>query len=385
MPSDMPKTGSPAGPGTHASPEPGRFEDEVPLLEIFNLLLRHRYRILGISLAAALIALAVALLRPPQYLASARFVPQGSSTDVGQLTSLASRLGVNVGAGDSAEESPAFYAELLTSHPILLAVATASYGTGARRSAPRADAGPGSTPSSTESASGASLPSLLKIDEDTPEREIDRAIEWLRRDAIKVQTDLETGLVTLSVTTPWPDVSHEIASRLVTLVHEFNLETRQSRAASERTFIEARLAEANDSLLVAESRLESFLQSNRQFRNSPELAFQHDRVQRWVARWQEIVTSLSQSYEQARVSEVRNTPVITLVESPERPVRPQPRNLPLILVLGLLFGGTVGVLVAFGRELMWRERAQGSDTYQEFSNLWSQTWWDLRTFGGRLS
>jgi uncharacterized protein involved in exopolysaccharide biosynthesis len=192
-------------------------------------------------------------------------------------------------------------------------------------------------------------------------------------------------MVRVFVESSWPGLSFGIASRLVTLVNEFNLETRQSRAAAERTFIEGRLAEAEDSLLAAETRLEAFLQSNRQFENSPELLFQHDRLQRQVARNQEVVTSLAQGYEEARVSEVRNTPVITVVEPPEIPLKPESRGLLLKGALGLALGGMVGLFWAFGSEMMRREEDRDSETYREFRNLWADTWRDVRKLGRRGS
>jgi uncharacterized protein involved in exopolysaccharide biosynthesis len=357
----------------HGDPVPtvGGHQEELSLLEVFNLLLKHRYGILGCAGLVGALALGLALVRPLQYAATSSFIPQGSETDTSRLAMLAGQFGVSVPSGGEAAESPAFYQELLRSREILGQVARDRY------TLPESSSGEGGGAPRT-------LPEILGIDEDAPELRTAEAIDWLRDDAIEVRVDSETGMVTLAATTRWPDLSYQIASRLVALVNEFNLETRQSQAAAEREFIEGRLAEANDSLLSAENRLEAFLQSNRQFENSPDLVFQHGRLDRQVARAQEIVTSLSQSYEEARVSEVRNTPVITVVESPERPSRAEPRSLVLMTLLGLILGGMLGVFLALGRELLGRERARGSATYREFSSLWQQTWRDVRTLGGRL-
>lgn len=361
--------------GEHASPPPSNvLEDEISLLEIVNLLLRHLYRLLGFSLAFGVLALLFSLLRPAEYVATASFVPQGSDSQVGRLATLAGRFGVAVPSSEAPGESLAFYAELLLSREILYEVAAERY-----------DLTDGSTASGDRKRVSSTLPELLNIHEDTPELEIAEAIEWLREDAVQIRTDVETGIVGLSVTSRRPELSHAIASQLVNLVNEFNLQTRQSRAAAERKFIEGRLTEGNHSLLAAEGRLEGFLQSNRQFQNSPELLFQHDRLQRRVVRAQEVVTSLSQAHEEARVSEVRNTPVITVVERPVPPLRRESRGIPLMVALGFLLGGTVGVFSAFGSELMQREKERESEIYVEFSTLWTKTWLDIRTLGGRRS
>lgn len=362
----------PPPPGAAARPDP--YEDEISLLEVLSLVLRHRYAILRMALLFGALGVLVAFLGGRSWVATAAFVPQGSEAGQGRLASLAGQFGVNVPLGEAAGESPAFYAELLRSREILRPVAEAEY-----------DFLAGSAEGSAGERISGRLPTLLEIEQDTPELETVAAVEWLREEALQVQTDPETGMVGLEVTSPWAGLSHAVAQRLVTLVNQFNLETRQSRAAAERQFIEERRAEAEDSLLAAETRLESFLQANRQFENSPELRFRHDRLQRRVGRHQQVVTSLAQAYEEARVNEVRNTPVITVVEPPERPLKPESRGLVLRGSLGLALGGMLGLFLAFGRELLRRERDQDSDSYREFDDLWTRTWHDVRTLGGRLS
>ncbi len=213
-------------------------------------------------------------------------------------------------------------------------------------------------------------------------------MRWLRGEAVSVSTGRETGLVEVSVQTPWAGLSELLARRILERVNAFNLQTRQSRAAAERGFVEDRLAEARDSLRAAEDRLESFLESNRQFlanrSSSPELTFRHERLQRQVAMQQQVYTSLAEAYEQARIAEVRNTPVITVVESPERPVRPDSRQGVLKLALGVILGGMLGVFLAFGQEFMHRARSDEDEEYQEFSTLWAQTRADVKSLGGLL-
>lgn len=191
-------------------------------------------------------------------------------------------------------------------------------------------------------------------------------------------------MVEVSVQTPWPGLSEILAGRILELVNDFNLQTRQSQAAAEREFVEGRLAVAQDSLRAAEERLADFLEGNRQWSNSPELGFQHDRLQRQVAMRQEVYTSLAEAYEQARIAEVRNTPVITVVEPPERPVKADSRRGLLKLALGVVLGGMLGVFVAFGQEYMARARSEEDQEYREFSGLWAQTWADVKTLGGLL-
>jgi uncharacterized protein involved in exopolysaccharide biosynthesis len=107
--------------------------------------------------------------------------------------------------------------------------------------------------------------------------------------------------------------------------------------------VERELHEAEDSLA-------SFLRENRRFESSPELQFERDRRARRVSMQQEVYTSLAQALEQSKINEVRNTPVITILDSPFRPVRPDSKYLWLRVVLGILIGAGIAGVATVGRE-----------------------------------
>jgi len=99
---------------------------------------------------------------------------------------------------------------------------------------------------------------------------------------------------------------------------------------------------------------------------------------------QQVYTSLVQSYEQARIDEVRNAPVITVVEEAEEPVRPDSRRLPLKAALGVVLGGMLGAFVAFGREYVRRQREEDAEELREFSVVWEETKDDVRRMVRRI-
>ena len=87
-------------------------------------------------------------------------------------------------------------------------------------------------------------------------------------------------------------------------------------------------------LAFAEDSLKAFMFENRQFSNSPQLVFEEDRLQRQVSMRQDLVSAIAQAYEQARIEEVRNLPVITVIDHPEPPALADPRGRLMMLVLG---------------------------------------------------
>lgn len=333
-----------------AGPVRAGMDDEISLWEVFAVLLRRRGTIVLSTFGVTLLALAITLLSDATYSTSATFRPQGSEASNSQLMALASQFGVNVpGMGGGEEASPAFYAEILTSREILLRAAVRSYDV----------VGEGTV----------YLRDLLEIEEDTEALRDEEVIEWLREEAVSVSTGRETGTVTISVKTEWADLSQEIAADLLREVSSFNLNTRQSQAAAERAFIEARVDAAEEELHQAEDSLQTFLEANRQFENSPTLVFVHDALMREVTLRQSVLTTLVQSYEQARISEVRDTPVITVLQSPYLPPGPDDRRLVLALALGIVLGGMVGVVLAFVVEA-FRSPSGGDPAREDFQRAW---------------
>jgi uncharacterized protein involved in exopolysaccharide biosynthesis len=111
------------------------------------------------------------------------------------------------------------------------------------------------------------------------------------------------------------------------------------------------------------------MQRNRDYRNSPELSFQQDRLSRAVSMEQQVYNSLAEAYEQAKLEEVRDTPVLTVVEAPMPPVRPDSRGVIKKGLAGLLVGGVIGVLMAFLREAAARLNSQSQPEVGEFRRL----------------
>jgi uncharacterized protein involved in exopolysaccharide biosynthesis len=332
--------------------------DEIPLIGLFNVVLRHRDGIVALTLLAVGAAVAFSLLRPREYTATAVFMPQTSPGQRTGLATVAAQFGVNVSSGEPGQ-SPVFYAELLRSPGILRTTVETRY---------LLDSDP---------ARGTTLVDIYVPKGARYEARRARAIQRLR-DATRVSTGRETGLVTFSVTDRSPALAGQVARRMLDQVHEFNLKSRQERAAAERRFSEERLEQVRQELRNAEAQLEAFQRQNRQFRASPELALTYDRLARAVSMRQELYTSVMQSYEQARIDEVRNTPVIAVVEEPVPPAEPDPRHVLRNSVLALLVGLTLGIFVALTREVMWTSRGIHPEEFATYVTLRNAAIADLR-------
>jgi uncharacterized protein involved in exopolysaccharide biosynthesis len=306
-------------------PEP---DDSDSLLPLGTTLLRARRLLARLALLGAVIGVVTGLLHKRTYSANAAFTPQSRRTG-SNLAGLAAQFGIAVPAGDAAQ-SPAFFADLMESRELLKPLLTARFagadGIKSRRT----------------------LAEWLEPTGSTEARRRENLLERLRQ-MIDASVAQKTGVVRVTVSAPDPVLAQEVDSALIDRLNRFNLETRQSQASAERRFTEERLAQVRVSLNVAEDRLRGFLEANRNYVQSPNLRFQEERLNRDVTLQQQLFVTLSQAYEQAKIEEVRDTPVITVIERPEVPARPDSRKTLLRAVIGLFVGLLVGMAIALVR------------------------------------
>ena len=339
-------------------------DDAEPALSAFgwlNIILRRRRLILLVSVFFFAAVVAVGINQPRQYVATASFFPQSRRAGgSGNLAGIAAQFGVNVpAAAADPGQSPAFYADLLLAREIGKSILDQRYEY-------RVDTG---------TARGR-LIDLLPLKEQNPGRRLEQALTLLH-DWTSASSVLRTGTVNLSVTTPYPALSQQIAAHYLDALNQFNLEKRQSQAAAERKFTQQRVEEAGRDLRDALSRQQQFQESNRDDR-APSLSVQRDRLQREILMKQGIFEQLSQAYEQARIEEVRDTPVLTVIDAPEVPADPKPRGLAKKGIASAFFGALLGIALALIAEYYGHASTHPTDDVSQFQALKSETWRDLR-------
>jgi tyrosine-protein kinase Etk/Wzc len=325
---------------------------EISLIALASVLVSRRRLIIALAFAGGVIALTSSLMTKRVYASRAIFLPQAAEQPNSGLAAAASQFGLTL-PGSSGGWGPPMYIELLQSRMLLepLALDTAVVLEQGGKRTPMMD--------------------LLEIKEPNPARRLELAVKQLQRMVLSTEVK-SLGAVQLAVTTQWPSVSLFLAQNLVRGVNQFNLETRQSQAASERKFVEARTTEAESALRDAEDRLLDFLQRNHAFTGAPELVVQRDRLQRDVSVRQQIYTTLLQNREEARIREVRDTPVITVLEEPRLPLTPEPRGSLYKGILGGLLGAMVGVILALSAYVTALTRRRPSPEMNEFFRLLEQ-------------
>lgn len=334
--------------------------NEVSLLALGTTLIRSRWRILRWMLIGAVAAGVTIALRPRVYVASASFTSQSGESGPSGLATLAGQMGIQIPTGNESV-SPDFYLSLLRSRVVLLPVARDTIQVpelgGARKT----------------------VLDLLEIPAGSSQRREELGVAQLQR-SIGAAVSKSTGVISFTVTTRWRSVSLAIAQDVLDAVNDYNERTRQGQASAERKFIEGRLNLATQELRDAENRLTGFLKTNRTYSNAPDLAISKERLSRDLELRQEVFKTLTQAYEEARIREVRDTPVITVFEAPFAPSLPKPRGLLIGTILGLILGALIGVLLSLTSGLLTRRQESGNTEAEEFANALREAKGQL--FGG---
>lgn len=291
------------------------------------------------------LALLSTVVIPPVYRSNASFVANSSSS--GKMPSagagspiggLLSQFGGSLGGDPS--ESPNFYLELLASRELLTRLLVSKF----------------ADPRTEIAGDSARLIDILKIRTDDPQRRMELGVKTMVK-AVKGGLDPKTNLVWFSVDAQYPELSSEISNKLIALVSTFNRETRVSRAKSKRVFLDRRLDSAKAELGSAEARLRFFYEQNRGILSAPALKFEEQRLRREADADSELYLSLQGQLEVARIDEINDAALITVIDTAVVPRKAQWPRYGAITITGFALGLLAGFLLAGSLAVMefWRE------------------------------
>lgn len=241
------------------------------------------------------------------YAADATIRPQTQGQALSRVAGLAAQFGLTI-PGAAGGDPVRLYASLLTSRGVLAPVLLSQYAVAA---------------SGSDSARGTYL-DLNNIKGHDEDDRLRRGLDQLRS-RVDVTVDRDAGLLSVRVRSAWPELSRQLLRRLMVVLDSTTVVRERQRAERERVFFEERLSTAQKELAQAEDALSGFLNQNRTYAGSPQLQVAFGRLQRQVDFRQQVVTAMAQSFEQARLDAVRNTPSFAFVDDPEGPVRESSR------------------------------------------------------------
>ena len=303
----------------------------------------------GVTMSAAVVSLVLAMVLPKWYDAIVQFVPEkaGSGSAVPDaLSGIAGQFGMQL----DDQQGPDYYAKVLQSRPILNHILQSTI------------ALPDPPPRHLQGRDSATVLEILK----PPGRNAgERLFEGRKKLLKKTDTDVHvrTGIITFTVSWRDPQIAATMATLFMEELHGFNTRTRQSSARNERAFLQDRLAEVRDSLRAREEALSRFLAQNRRIDDSPELQAEQQRLQRDISIETANFQNIQAKFDEARLREVNDTPVLTIIAPPavpEKKARPKRR---IILMIGTFLGFVGGFGVALSADYLARARQRDDPDY----------------------
>ena len=163
---------------------------------------------------------------------------------------------------------------------------------------------------------------------------------------LKVNEDRRTGLINVSIEMESPSLAAEVANFIGTQIQIYIQKQNTAKAVKEKLFINDRLIIVKNELEVLEDNLKEFKERNRGYEVSPELFMIFTQKFREAEAKQQVYVTLQQQLELARINEVRQTPIINILDEAKAPINKSRPNRTLILILSIFSGFLVGASIS---------------------------------------
>ena len=165
---------------------------------------------------------------------------------------------------------------------------------------------------------------------------------------LNVKEDRRTGLIQVNIEMESPNLAAEVANFIGSEIQSYIQKQNTVKAVKEKLFISGRLIVVKGELEKLEEDLKEFKERNRGYEVSPELFMIYSQKFREAEAKQQVYVTLQQQLELARISEVKQTPIINILDEARPPVNKSRPNRAIIsllsLLAGFLFGASISII-----------------------------------------
>lgn len=298
-------------------------EGSIDWMELISILWVSRKLIGTVTGVVTVGAVVISLFLPEYFRSTATLLPETEKSKLaalGGFSDLAALAGISTGEASLAK----LYPDVIRSESVLKNVIFATYKT-------------------NTFPNPVNLIQFWGIDETTPERSFEVALRELRG-GLDISLDTRTSIVSLSIDTREAQLSADILNNVTAELDEFIRTKRTSNASDQRKWIEERLVRVKQDLGQSEDSLKKFREGNRRVGDSPQLLLEQERLIREVQINAMLYTELKKQYELARIEEIKNVPIVSVMD-PARPATRKDRPKRVVLVLyGFFLGFSGGIL-----------------------------------------
>jgi uncharacterized protein involved in exopolysaccharide biosynthesis len=322
-------------------------ENEIDLLEIFQLIWSKKRFISIFTGIVTIIAIIYSLLATPYYKSHITIYPMGEdagNSSLGQLQGLASTFGINMG---SANSTPFYIPDIVNSRRLKKQIINNKWETEVFDNPVNLI-----TYWEIDDTTGFSIKKIItglfKSNEqsDPYYKYQEKAIEQLS-EQLSVSIDDESGLITISLLMEEPQLSADIVNFVAEKVKHYISKEVFIQSSENRQFIENRMAEAKEELSNSEVKLTDFRKEHPLALDTPDLQLQRGRFMRDIEVNQEVFITLRQQYELAKIEELKEAPIINILDEGEAAVEKTKPRRTLIVIISTILGITLSLTFVF--------------------------------------
>lgn len=300
-------------------------ESSINIAEIISTLWSSRKQIAYFVGIATVLAIVISLLLPNYYRSAATLLPETEKSklaSLGSMSDLASLAGLSVGEGSLVK----LYPKIILSESVLKNVIYAEY-------------------YSLKLKDSVNLIQYWEIKEKTPELVYESTLKSLR-DQLEVAMDNRTNFVSISIAMEEPQLSADVVNRVTSELDRFIRTKRTTNASEQRNWIQSRLVEVKRDLEKSENTLKEFREKNRRIIDSPQLLLEQERLIREVQINSTLYTELKKQYELVKIEEIKNIPIINIMDAGRAAANKASPKRALIVVITFLLATSAACIYA---------------------------------------
>jgi len=302
------------------------------ILSYIEILYRHRIMMITIITIIVLLRLVELIVTPNMYTSETTILPNIQGTDVSGITALKGLFGVSQMNNTSMTN---LYPDILKSRRIIDRILFQEF-------------------SSDLTNGKKKLLDILVPQELDIEVRMQISREILSTSIINIQLHPVKFITTIAITTTDPHLSASIARAFVEELDMFLREKTILKAGENRLFVEERIEETDSLLRDSEEVLKKFRENNKRIENSPQLLLEQGRLAREVKVQEEVYLTLKREYETIKIEEVKNLPVLGVLDFAIAPVKKSGPYRTRSLILTFIAAAGISLVLSFGHEFVNR-------------------------------
>ena len=348
--------------------------DEIDIMELLRKLFKEWKLILKWCGIAAVVGLVIAFSIPKEYTVDSRMAPESVSRSAGgSLSSLASLAGINLGAVSTADAVyPDLYPDIIASTPFVVELFPVQVDFKYKKEDLSADyytylkeytRGPwwgkvvqfpfkalgwfmGLFRKKEEPVEGyASLdPSALTQEQE----DIAKAI----RESVSLSVDKKTSVISLTVTAQDPKVAARISEEIITRLQTYVTNYRTEKSRMDLEYYQSLYDESKEAYFASQQRYASYVDRN-QGVVLQRVKTEQERLQNEMNLNYQLYNACAQQLQAAKAKVQQETPVFTIINPPQVPLKRSKPSKPTILLASIFLGAMIAaVWVLWGRDVI---------------------------------